>query len=162
MQNVQEKREAAQNGARERYLMKGAEAFLAALKSRGIKLYAASGTDEADVIYEAGLLGMDTAFAGGIHGAQDYMLDCSKELVIKDMIEKEGIKPEELISFGDGYVEIELVAKLGGYAVGAATDEFRRCGVDEWKRNRLLAAGAKMIVPDFADYDRLIAMIKGE
>ncbi|MBQ6823714.1 MAG: SIS domain-containing protein [Clostridia bacterium] len=144
------------------YRVPGACELITKLQEMGIKCYLASGTDEADVIYEAGLLGMDTAFAGGIHGAQDYMLDCSKELVIKDMIEKEGIKPEELISFGDGYVEIELVAKLGGYAVGAATDEFRRCGVDEWKRNRLLAAGAKMIVPDFADYDRLIAMIKGE
>ena len=68
------------------------------------------------------------------------------------MIEKEGIKPENLISFGDGYVEIELVSDIGGYAVGAATDETRRCGIDSWKRNRLLSAGAMMIIPDFADY----------
>ncbi|MBQ8894778.1 MAG: SIS domain-containing protein [Clostridia bacterium] len=144
------------------YRVPGSYEFIQKLQEMGIKCYLASGTDEADVVYEAGLLGLDTAFAGGIHGAQDHMLECSKELVIKDMIEKEGIKPEELISFGDGYVEIELVAQLGGYAVGAATDEFRRCGIDEWKRNRLLAAGAKMIIPDFADYDKLIRMIKGE
>ena len=102
------------------------------------------------------------AFAGGIHGARDDMLECSKELVIRDMLEKEGILPEELISFGDGYVEIELIANIGGYAVGAATDEARRCGVDEWKRERLLAAGAKMIIPDFAEYETLAAMIGGK
>ena len=71
----------------------------------------------------------------------------------KEMIEKEGIKPENLISFGDGYVELELIDKIGGYAVGAATDEVRRCGIDEWKRNRLLSAGAGMIIPDFSNYE---------
>lgn len=141
------------------YRIPGSLEFILGLQQNGIKCYLASGTDEEDVLYEAKLLGLDTVFEGGIHGAKDYMLDCSKELVIKDMIEKEGIKPEELISFGDGYVEIELVDKIGGYAVGAATDEFKRSGIDEWKRNRLLSAGASMIIPDFADYENLLEMI---
>lgn len=144
------------------YRVPGSYEFVKELQARGIKCYLASGTDEKDVLYEAGLLGLADAFEGGIHGAHDYMLECSKELVIRDMIEKEGIKPEELISFGDGYVEIELVSDIGGYAVGAATDEARRCGIDDWKRNRLLAAGAKMIIPDFADYKKLAQIVGGE
>ena len=144
------------------YRVPGSFEFINALQKAGIKCYLASGTDEKDVLYEAKLLGLDEAFLGGIHGAHDYMLECSKELVIRDMIEKEGIDPHELISFGDGYVEIELIDKIGGYAVGAATDETRRCGIDEWKRNRLLAAGAKMIIPDFADHEKLLSMIRGE
>ena len=144
------------------YRVPGSFEFITALQNAGIKCYLASGTDEKDVLYEAKLLGLDEAFLGGIHGAHDYMLECSKELVIRDMIEKEGIDPRELISFGDGYVEIELIDKIGGYAIGVATDEARRCGIDEWKRNRLLAAGAKMIIPDFADHEKLLSMIRGE
>lgn len=160
---IKDRKTALLNGADPAdYRVPGSFEFIEKLQAKGIKCYLASGTDEKDVLYEAVLLGLDTAFAGGIHGAHDYMLECSKELVIRDMIEKEGIRPEELISFGDGYVEIELIHNIGGYAIGAATDEFRRCGIDEWKRNRLLAAGARMIIPDFADYEKLADMIEAK
>ena len=132
------------------------------LKKRGIKCYLASGTDEKDVVYEAGLLGLYGVFDGGIHGARDEMLECSKELVIRDMIEREKVDPRDLVSFGDGYVEIELVADLGGYAVGVATDEERRRGINSWKRDRLKKAGAAMIVPDFSATARLIGYLGGE
>ena len=138
------------------YRVPGCFELVNALKAKGIKCYLASGTDEKDVLYEAGLLGLDGVFDGGIHGARDYMIECSKELVIRDMIENEGIDPAGLISFGDGYVEIELVANLGGYAVGAATDEERRCGINEWKRERLTKAGAAMIIPDFSETEKLL------
>lgn len=157
---IKERKVALANGAEKGdFRVPGSLEFITALQNAGIKCYLASGTDEKDVLYEAKLLGLDGVFQGGIHGAQDYMLECSKELVIRDMIEKEGIQPSELISFGDGYVEIELIDKIGGYAVGVATDEFKRCGVDEWKRNRLLSAGAKMIIPDFASYDKLLKIL---
>lgn len=133
----------------EAYLVPGIKAFIAELQRKGIKCYLASGTDEEDVLREAALLGLNEIFEDRIHGARDEMLACSKELVINDMIGREKIKPTELVSFGDGYVEIELVAKLGGLAIGAATEEERREGVNEWKRNRLIAAGAYAIIPDF-------------
>ncbi len=141
------------------YRVPGCYELVMALKSRGIKCYLASGTDEKDVLYEAGLLGLDGVFDGGIHGAHDYMIECSKELVIRNMIENEGIDPHDLVSFGDGYVEIELVADLGGYAVGAATDEERRCGINEWKRMRLKKAGAAMIIPDFSETEKLMSYL---
>ncbi len=51
------------------------------------------------------------------------------------MIEEQKLDPEEeLVTFGDGFVEIELTAKLGGYAVGVATNEKTGDGIDE-KRN---------------------------
>ncbi len=143
------------------YRVPGCLELVNALKERGIKCYLASGTDEKDVLYEAGLLGLGGVFDGGIHGAHDYMLECSKELVIREMIEKEGIDPRDLVSFGDGYVEIELVAKLGGYAVGAATDEERRRGINQWKRGRLKKAGAAMIIPDFSETGRLLEYLGG-
>ena len=144
------------------YRVPGCLELVLELKKRGIKCYLASGTDEKDVVYEAGLLGLDGVFDGGIHGARDEMIECSKELVIRDMVEREGIDPRELVSFGDGYVEIELVADLGGYAVGVATDEERRRGINSWKRDRLKKAGAAVIIPDFSEVGRLLDYLGGE
>ena len=145
----------------EAYLVPGSKAFLRLLQANGIKCYLASGTDEEDVIYEAKLLGLDDAFEGGIHGAHAAMTECSKELVIRDMLEKENIKPHEMVSFGDGYVEVLLVDELGGLAIGAATEEEKRCGINEWKRNRLITAGAKAIIPDFRDAEEILKLIRG-
>ncbi len=144
----------------EEMIVPGCVQLVHSLKEKGIKCYLASGTDEKDVLYEASLLGLDKVFDGEIHGAHDYMIDCSKELVIKSLIENDHVKPEELLSFGDGYVEIELVANIGGYAVGVATDEVRKCGINEWKRNRLLDAGAAMIIPDFTGHERLLDFLE--
>lgn len=129
--------------------VKGAKRFIEELRNAGINCYLASGTDEEDVIYEASLIGVKELFDGGIHGAKDALLDCSKEAVIKNMIEKLKLDPEELVTFGDGFVEIELTAKLGGYAVGVATNEKTGDGIDETKRKRLIGAGAEMIIPHF-------------
>ena len=145
----------------EAWQVPGCAEFIKKLQRRGVKCYLASGTDEEDVLYEAKLLALDTAFAGGIHGAHADMTECSKELVIRDMLNREGIKPNELVSFGDGYVEVQLVAELGGLAIGAATDEENRCGINEWKRNRLINAGANAIIPDFTKSDEIIDMILG-
>lgn len=142
-------------------IVPGCHEFVNALKANGITCRLASGTDEVDVLREAKLLGLDKLFDGKVYGAHDGVLDCSKELVIKSLIEEEGIKPEELISFGDGYVEIELVSNLGGYTVGVATDEERKKGINAWKRNRLKSAGADVVIPDFTGYERLIKYIGG-
>ena len=42
------------------------------------------------------------------------------------------------------------------YSRQAATDEERRFGVNEWKRERLKKAGAAMIIPDFSETEKLI------
>ena len=134
----------------EEYLVPGSRELFALLRERGYRLHLASGTDEADVLREASLLGIEGWFDGRIHGARDDLTDCSKELVIRDIIRENHLTGRELLSFGDGFVEIELVAGIGGYTVGVATDERRREGVNQRKRARLLEAGADMIIPDFA------------
>lgn len=148
-------------GDPEKYLVPGSTELLASLRDKGFHLYLASGTDEADVLEEAKLLGLDRYFGENIHGARDNMTDCSKELVIQQIIADHGLTGAELLSFGDGFVEIELVADLGGYAVGVATDEVRRKGIHQRKRTRLLEAGAAMIIPDFADAEQLIDFLTG-
>ena len=119
------------------------------LQRRGLTLYLASGTDEVYVKEEAALLGLTPFFENRIYGARDQYQDFSKERVIRDLIATEGILGRELLGFGDGYVEIENVKSAGGTAVGVASDEARRRGVNAWKRERLVLAGADLIVPDF-------------
>ena len=49
----------------EDYLVPGVRSFIDLLQKEGIRCYLASGTDERDVLYEAKLLGLENAFAGG-------------------------------------------------------------------------------------------------
>ena len=144
------------------YLVPGAKSTLKALREMGVKCFLTSGTDEADVLEEARLLGIADMFES-IHGATDKnSTACSKELVIRSLIEKNSFKGSRLIVFGDGYVEIELAKKYGGYAVAVATNEAARdTSINEWKRERLLKAGADCIIPDFSNTERLMGFIMG-
>jgi len=161
MERIKDRLEKLRSGANpEEFIVNGCIDLLKGLKEEGITLYLASGTDEADVLEEVKLLGLNKYFDGGIYGAIDGVMDCSKELVIKKIIMENKIKPEQLVSFGDGYVEIELVKNIGGYTFGVATDEIRRKGINEWKRDRLLAAGADAIIPDFEESQKIIDFIK--
>ncbi len=138
------------------FIVKGGEEFLKKLKTAGLELYCASGTDQPQVIEECSLLGLNKYFGENIYGALDEQAEqCSKEIVIGNLLESHGIKGEELLSFGDGFVEIELVKNVGGFAVAVATDEVNKCGVDQKKRLRLLSAGADAVIPDFENFDEL-------
>jgi phosphoglycolate phosphatase len=131
-------------------LVPGSRAILQSLHNRNIKLYLASGTDHEDVAAEASLLQIDHFFEGRIYGARDDM-SFSKGKLVRGIVDSAVCAPEELLGFGDGYVEIEEVKRAGGYAVGIATDEPACLVIDEWKRKRLVDAGADMIIPNFLD-----------
>jgi phosphoglycolate phosphatase-like HAD superfamily hydrolase len=144
----------------EKYLVTGSVRLLELLKKEGCNLYLASGTDEADVLEEAKLLGLNRFFGKHIYGARASETACSKETVIKQIVKENNLTGAEMISFGDGFVEIELVADIGGYTVGVATDEVRKNGlVNQRKRERLLEAGAAMIIPDFGEAEKLTAFL---
>lgn len=156
---IESKREGLADGSLspESLLVKGSVAFLEALKEKGIEIFCASGTDQPQVIEEAKLLGLDKYFGNNIFGALDeHASRCSKELVINRVLKDKDVKGENLLSFGDGFVEIELVKNVGGYAVAVATDEKTQKGVNPDKRARLLSAGAHAVVPDFENTDALI------
>jgi len=132
------------------------------LRSRGVTLFLASGTDEAYVKDEAGALGVSPYFDGGIYGALDQYEKFSKRMLIADLFQRHGLRGHELAVFGDGYVEVENAREVDGFAVGVASDEARRCGIDAWKRGRLIGAGADLIVPDHREQDRVVAYLFGE
>jgi hypothetical protein len=116
-----------------------------------LPLYLASGTDEYAVKREADLLDITGYFDGHIYGAVDDYKNFSKKMVINRILRENGITGRQLLSFGDGYVEIENTKHVGGLAVAVASDEAHNGSgrVDEWKRRRLLSVGADAVIPDF-------------
>jgi phosphoglycolate phosphatase len=143
--------------APEKYLVPGSMALLETLRARGLRLYLASGTDQDYMRREADLLGVTPYFDGGVFGALDDYKSFSKRQLIGRILERSECAGTEILAFGDGYVEIQNVAEVGGFAVGAATLEPECQRVDEWKRERLIRAGAHCIVPNYLRLDELIA-----
>jgi len=144
-------------------LVHGARRLLENLKDRGLPVYLASGTDEIFVKQEAELLGLTPYFGRRIYGAQDDFKTFSKKLVIARIIRENGIRGEQLLSFGDGYVEIENTREAGGLAVAVASDEANNGSgrMDEWKRERLSGVGADVVIADFRDAAPLLELILG-
>jgi len=143
-------------------LVAGSRAMLEGLAARGLTLCLVSGTDEPEVREEAGLLDIARCFGADIYGAHDDYEASSKKHVLARLMARVGAPGAELAVFGDGFVEIENAKEAGGYAIGVASDETARTGrVDAWKRERLLRAGADMIVPDFACHKELAALLLG-
>lgn len=149
---------------REQFLLHGSLALLDDLKQRGLHLYLASGTDEEFVKREAELLGVTPYFGQHIYGALDNYKSFSKKMVIERILGENGIRGEQLLSFGDGYVEIENTKEVGGLAVAVASDEANNGSgnFDEWKRQRLLGVGADVVIPDYRDAGLLLKMIFNE
>ncbi len=174
------------------FTVKGAVEFARALRERGVTLYLASGTDHADVVREAQVLGHAELFNGGIYGAVGDIDSCSKKMVLDRIMDKiaqeekgrrsEGkkanveeektVRPSDpltfsrsssctLAVFGDGPVELRESRKRGGLAVGIASDEVRRFGLNLDKRARLIKAGAHLVVPDFSQREELLKLLLG-
>jgi phosphoglycolate phosphatase len=137
----------------EQLLVHGARPLLKHLRERGLHLYLASGTDESAVQHEAALLDITSDFGSNIYGALDDYKQFSKKMIIDRILNEHGIPGRQLLSFGDGYVEIENTKQVGGLAVAVASDEAHNGSgrVDEWKRRRLLGVGADAVIPDFRD-----------
>jgi phosphoglycolate phosphatase len=142
-------------------MVPGSRAMLKAIAGRGVACYLASGTDEPFVLDEAAALGITPCFAG-IYGAKDDYKSFSKKMLIDRIIAEHELSGPEFVAFGDGFVEIEDTKLVGGIAVGVASDETLRTGIDEWKRTRLIEAGADLIVPDFREHAALAAYLWGE
>lgn len=138
--------------AGDRYLVPGTAALLHELRGRGVTLYLASGTDEPAVKEEAGLLGVSQFFEDRIFGARNNSDAFSKEALLTRLITSSAIDPKSMVGFGDGYVETEVVSRLGGRAIGVAGKEPHCLTLDPWKQERLLAAGAEFVIPNFTGF----------
>ena len=161
MERVQRRLEALSSGSAksEDWTVPDSHAFLAELRARGMMLYLASGTDLKYVKHEAELLGLAPYFGERIYGALDDYKTFSKKMVIERILSEHELRGEALLGFGDGFVEIEEIKRVGGVAVAVASDEVNRKGVDAWKRNRLIQAGADMVIPEYRRHRRLLQFL---
>jgi len=146
----------------EKYMVPGARALLETLKDRGLTMYLASGTDEVYMKEEARLIDVAKYFNGGVYGALDDYKSFSKKILVQRILAGADVQGEEIIGFGDGYVEIEEVKLVGGIAVGVASTEPECVVVDEWKRQRLIGVGADYIVPNYLCHRELVGALFGE
>lgn len=137
----------------------GTQRLLERLSERGLTLWLASGTDLKFVEDELRALRLDRFFGPRVYGALDDHQAFSKALIIERMIAEMGVAGDELLAFGDGFVEIEEARRVGGVAVGVASEEETRTGINAWKRQRLLRAGADIIIGDYRCVDELMNLL---
>ncbi|MBN1555117.1 MAG: HAD family hydrolase [Phycisphaerae bacterium] len=137
------------------FQIKKALELLEFLHARGVKLYMASGTDQADVVAEAESLGYAGLFEGRVFGAVGDVNVEAKRDVLERIFRENALSGASVAVFGDGPVEMREARKRNGVAVGVASDEVRRFGANPSKRARLIRAGADLIVPDFSQWQRL-------
>lgn len=142
----------------ERYMVAGARSFLQGLVERGVQLYLASGTDLVYVRQEAAALGLHGFFGRHIYGADGESEDDSKERVIERLLAEHRLEGPQLLVTGDGPVEIAFARQAGALALGVASDE-ERGGINERKRQRLITAGADLLVADFRHAAELIQIL---
>jgi phosphoglycolate phosphatase-like HAD superfamily hydrolase len=136
--------------------------FLEQLVARGVTLYLASGTDLKYVRHEAELLDLARFFGPRIYGALDDYKNFSKKMIIERILDEHHLQGDELLGFGDGFVEIEEIKRVGGVAVAVASDEVRRRGINAWKRNRLIEAGADIVIPEYRCRQELLKYLFAE
>jgi bifunctional ADP-heptose synthase (sugar kinase/adenylyltransferase)/phosphoglycolate phosphatase-like HAD superfamily hydrolase len=140
--------------------IKNAAELLRRLHRNNVVLYLASGTDREDLEREAGLLGYSELFGDRIYGAVGDLTHEAKRMVLERILTEIGDEArKDILVFGDGPVEIRETHKRGGYAVGVASDEVRRYGLNLAKRTRLIEAGADLIVPDYSQLDQLLRLL---
>ena len=165
MERIADRREALRSGraSPDEMLVPGSRALLDELRGRGVALYVASGTDEPYVVEEVRLLKLEGYFGPHVYGARDDYRAFSKAMVIDRILKENRVPGAQLLGFGDGYVEIQNIKAVGGIAVAVASDEAGRSGKpDAWKRDRLIGAGADVVIPDYSEYRTLLKYLSFE
>ena len=129
----------------EAWTVPGTHELLTNLRDRGILLVLASGTPIQAVRAEGELLKLSPFFEDRVYAPDGSSGDFSKQAVFAGL----GVSGPELIGFGDGYAETVEVKRGGGVAVGLATVEAGRGGLNPVKRRMLIDLGADVIAPHY-------------
>lgn len=163
MKRVTARRKALASGAvrPEEMVVPSSFEILDGLAGRGVTLWLLSGTDIRHVREEARLLGLDRWFGERMYGAIEGG-DYTKAKMMDRILRDSSGDGAHLIGFGDGHVETENMKTVGGTAVAVASNESARDGsVDPAKRERLIGAGADIVIPDYRDWRPLVDYIWG-
>ncbi len=144
------------------FVVHGARPLLESLRQAGFTLMILSSTHEVRVREEAELLQLTPFFDDRIVGSPANPEGFSKMSVLQNFIRESGIRGEQLLSFGDGPVEISATKELGGTSIAVCSDEDHNGSgrMDEFKRSQLLDAGADVVIPDFRDALALVNLLR--
>ena len=80
-------------------------------------------------------------------------------MVIKKILADFDLNGSELLIVGDGYVEIQNAKSVNAIAVGVVTKENNIYDMNANKHQRLIRAGADIIIPDFREADQLLSYL---
>jgi len=145
---------------RDDLLVPGAATLLEQLAERSVALWLASGTAHDHVVRELEVLQLNHWFGPCVFGSVPPPGVFSKAAVVEQMLADHGIGGHQIIGIGDGFVEISAVARKGGLAIGVASNEETREGIDPEKRRSLIEAGAHIIIGDYRQSDELLRLIE--
>jgi phosphoglycolate phosphatase-like HAD superfamily hydrolase len=140
----------------------GTHNWLSELRQRGLVLVLVSGTEVRHVAREADMLGLMGYFGDAVFAPAGNDASFSKRSVIEQLLRDRGLRGDELIGFGDGVVETEEVRRVGGAAVAVASEEPSRRGIHAGKRERLIRAGADVVIADYECRQRLLRWMNTE
>lgn len=140
------------------FVVYGGRPLLEWLHREKLELIILSSTIEHRVREEAEALGLTHFFKDRIYGSGKNPSAFSKMTVYEKILLMDGISGENVLSFGDGPVEIECTKKIGGLAIAICSDETNNGSgkMDTTKQAQLLKAGADAAYPDFRDIPSLM------
>jgi len=110
------------------------------------------------------LLDLAKYFGGHIYGSSTEPVKFSKGAVLELLLREQKVPAAQLLSFGDGPVEIAVTKSIGGLAVAVASDEEENGSgkMHPQKRTQLTDAGADVVIPDYRDADALVECLSGK
>jgi phosphoglycolate phosphatase-like HAD superfamily hydrolase len=141
------------------FVVFGARTFLRQLQQAGLSVAILSSTVEERVKEEAEILQLSHFFGRHIYGGTGDPTKFSKREVFERLLRTDGVNGENLLSFGDGPVEIAETKDLGGVAIAVCSNEDANgSGVmDSFKHKQLVKAGADLAVADFRDMGTILS-----
>ncbi len=144
----------------------GSKEFLSLIKEKlGENIFLASGTDIAPVIESINFLGFSSFFPRENIKAAGSLPDPRadpKKFIIDSLVKEKNLSFGQLVTFGDGFPE--LLHNNYGVRVAVLTPNLTRLSDEgrftlEEKRQRLIYAGAHVIVNDFSNPQKLLEII---
>jgi phosphoglycolate phosphatase-like HAD superfamily hydrolase len=152
----------AQGNAEYQWVVPGGYELMQDFQNRGIKLYLVSGSDAVQVLDEVEFLGLKHFFGPHIYAPRGDNDGFLKKKIVAKILEENHLEPSQLLGFGDGVIETQDIADAGSYAVGVASRWQRDGLIHAEKRDRLHAAGARLIIPDYRHTDHWLRPLFGE
>lgn len=146
------------------FVVHAARPLLERLRADGLTLVILSSTVEHRVKEEAEALGLTEFFGRHIYGSPVNPIGFLKKDVFNRLLREDGVTGANLLSFGDGPVEIVATKEIGGLAIAVCSDEHHNGSgiMDAYKRRQLLEAGANAATPDFRDAIALVDYLRSK